>query len=299
MTKPCLFCNSVSTKIILIPKNNFNAKVFSYLKCKNCNLVFIDPIPTDEDLELMYPPSYQQGVAKQTTNNAKKMPGLRFPYLLHLDLLKKNGAHKKIVDFGCGNGHFIYNALQQGIVVNGVEFSAKQVTNLQNEIKETSFYTVKEFYEKDITYDAIFMSNVLEHFTNPKKEFELLLKKLNTNGIVLIEGPLEMNKSLVNTFKWLYFKIRLSLNKNYKTNHTPTHIFFSNHLNQLNFFKSHNLQTEYYKIAENTWPYPEKISEVKSAGDLVKYFIGQCSRFMSLFISNFGNTFIYVGRKIN
>ena len=294
MNNSCLFCSSLSIKPFKLPKNVFNDKEFNYFRCESCLLVSINPIPSETDLEKMYPPSYQQGVSKELTDADQKLPGLRFSYKFLFTTLMNEGKHKTIVDFGCGNGRFIYNALQHDLKINGVEFSETQVKNLKNEIPQVLFQTVVEFFEDEMVYDIIFMSNVLEHFTNPRQEFSRLLKKLKPGGIVLIEGPLEMNTSLVNKFKWMYFKVRLALNKNYTTAHAPTHIFFSNHSNQLEFFKRHVLKTELFKVVENTWPYPESIRDARGIVEKVKAIIAKCSIVLCSLNKNWGNTFIYV-----
>ena len=41
----------------------------------------------------------------------------------------------------------------------------------------------------------------------------------------------------------------------------------------------------------------EKINEIKSPLLLFKYLLGVASYFMKIFSSNYGNTFIYVGKK--
>lgn len=295
----CLFCSSVDIRKSKIPPNFFNNKVFYFYNCMNCGLTFINPLPNEADLIAMYQPTYQGRIEKELIDVNRKMPGLRFAYKTQFDIIKNySNPSSKIVDFGCGTGHFVYNALKNGIHFSGVEFNNEVVKLLSKEITQCKFETVSDFLCNEDKYDLIRLSNVLEHFTNPKVEFNRILSKLNTNGIVLVEGPLEKNASLVNYFKWKYFILRLIFNNNYQTNHPPTHIFYSNNKNQLEFFKTLKLETLRYTIVENSWPYPESLKQIKSFGLLLKFIVAFISKLLANFYPGYGNTFLYVGRKI-
>lgn len=296
MTETCLYCCSKNVEKSDLPGNIFNNKIFFHYICNSCKLVFISPRPSDGDLELMYPPSYQQGVSTIKIDVKKKLPGLRVSYEVvfkEMQTIKQN----KVLDFGCGSGQFVFNAKLNGFSISGVEFYAGQVNKLKDQIKDTEFYTVDEFYRSSNKYGGIYLSNVLEHFTNPREDFQKLLNKLDNNGLIIVEGPLEMNFSLVNFFKWNYFKFKLFLNKNYLTDYPPTHITYSNYVNQKLFFESFGLETVKYRSIENSWPYPETFSNIKSLADFVKFIIARISSFIAYIIPHFGNTFIYVGRK--
>lgn len=293
----CLFCSNEAEIYSKLPVNRFNNKLFKFCSCNSCGLLFIDPIPSGDDLALMYPPEYQQGVSKQLDSLELKQPGLRHPYGKLIQLVKSKGALAKVVDFGCGNGKFVWNAFNNGVSIEGVEFFEEQVSHLRRGMPEVKFQTVKEFLENAEKYDIIFLSNVLEHFTNPKKELEQLLQKLSKGGLLVAEGPLERNFSLVNYCKWKYFQLRKLFSSSYQTSFAPVHIFYSNYKNQLSLFESFGLITKEYKAMENTWPYPAKLKDIQSPGGLVKYAIALMSKLCGVLSAKYGNTFIYVGEK--
>ncbi len=294
----CLFCKSINIKSSPIPPTIYNGKQYNYHICKNCELIFVNPLPTNSELEALYSPSYHQVISKEKIEADKILPGLRFRYQDIYKLLNKYAPSKEIIDFGCGNGKFLYNAYLNGYKVKGVEYNAELVSTLQKTYENTCFYTVRDFYEKPEQHDVLFLSNVLEHFTEPLTNFYKLLSKLKVNGIIIVEGPIENNASLVNYCKWMYLKIRRVLKKNFQTTHAPTHIFFSNAKNQLAFFEKIGLQTLEINIIEKEWPFPENLKNITSLSDIIKFMIAKCSVFLSKFSSNYGNTFIYVGKKI-
>ena len=294
----CLFCDSNNIVRTKIPTTVFIGKQYHYYSCKACKLMFIDPIPNQKDLEHIYPTTYQGTIEKEKIDISEKMPGLRFSYDYQLNQIKKHCADGgQLLDFGCGTGHFIYNMTLNGYKMDGVEFSEDTIQKLKKSFTENDFFNLNDFFSSSKKYDFIRLSNVLEHFTNPKQEFQKLFSKLSPNGVFLIEGPLENNISLVNWAKWNYLRLRYFFNKSYFTSDAPTHIFFTNYKNQLSFFEQFGLETILYNSADNAWPFPEKINEIKNPIQFIKYLLGFTSKIFSQFSSKYGNTFIYVGKK--
>lgn len=97
----------------------------------------------------------------------------------------------KIVDVGCGNGGFVWWLQQVGYQnAEGIDISAEQIEAGQK-------LGIKNIHQADIKnslitkYDAIFMRDVIEHFS--KEEIldilETVFKSLKDNGIVIIQTP--------------------------------------------------------------------------------------------------------------
>lgn len=293
----CLFCDSTHVGLTSLPPNSFNGKMFSYYKCKSCALVFVDPIPNDKDLELIYPTSYQGSISKKNIQNDQKLPGLRFKYSQIYKAIKNYSDQSMVLDYGCGNGQFVYNAQKNGFKTIGIEFNPEMVKVLKSSFEGIEFYTVDEFQNSTNTYSTIYLSNVLEHFTNPKQQLLSVIEKLSTNGIVIIEGPLEGNLSLVNWFKFTYLKARKKISPHFHTNDAPAHIFYSNVINQQKLFVDVGLEKQMMVVIEKEWPMPYTISDAKDLAGYFKYFIGKFSIFISNLVPNYGNTFMYVGKK--
>lgn len=294
----CLFCDGSATVDASLPSNIYHDTAFVYLKCNNCALIFIDPRPSDQILSKMYASSYQDVLELSPSDIRQPMPGLRFSYEMQFQLIRKHMAHGRLVDYGCGNGHFVFNAGLHGLFFEGVEFDAQVLDTLRNLMPERHFHQVNEFLQDTAGCKGIRMSNVLEHFTDPAKQMAHLISKLEIGGVILIEGPLENNFSLVNWCKWNYQRFRKRLSGAYVTSDPPYHVFFSNHRNQVGFFNSMGLEQLEYITREDAWPYTSRISEVKSIGSLFKYVLAKLSKFICLLVPGSGNTFLYVGRKI-
>lgn len=294
----CLFCNSKNISPSFLPSTGFNGKKFNYCHCNDCKLNFIAPIPNSEDLLKMYPPSYQDGVDFNILKNPyKKLIGLRYSYGKQFDLLRKYKVSGKILDFGCGNANFLVNANHHGFECDGLEFNPLHVEILNKELPERKFYVYEEFLNSNIKYDVIRLSNVLEHFTDPVETIKQLKKHLKPNGYLFIEGPVEMNFNLALLTRKIYFKLKKRMKGDYTVSHTPTHIIFTNRINQLNFFKQIGFDTTHFELSEAEWPFPNTFKNAKGTVGKLNFLIARFSMLVSKLNKNWGNTFIYLGKN--
>lgn len=294
----CPFCNHTVYSGSYLPDTFFNNKIFKYITCRSCKVIYLSPFPNDDDFLKIYPPSYQSGVHKEILKDPyQKLEGLRFSYGYHFNLIKKYAQGNSILDYGCGAGNFLLNAKNSGYDCDGVEFNPIHVEILKKEIPTSNFFVTEEFLTGETpTYDIIRLSNVLEHLTNPVHIINTLKKKLKPNGIFLIEGPIETNPNLAFFLRYIYLGIRKRIQNLYLTSHPPTHIFFSNVKNQRKFFKTLDLKELYFKTSESEWPFPNK-ENAKTFIDKVKFLIACISIFISKLMRDWGNTFIYIGQK--
>jgi len=109
-------------------------------------------------------------------------------YVEMLELLEKWFAgKKKILDLGCGRGEAVHYLKQKKFNIKGIEirkFAAwKELTG------KFEVFDGTNIKEKDNTFDAILLNNVLEHVSH-KKEFSDEIKRvLKPNGVVVFILP--------------------------------------------------------------------------------------------------------------
>ena len=298
----CPFCGTSTFSHSVYPIFNFNNKFFNYVKCRNCDLIYLNNFPDAADYTAMYPPSYQgdEVVTTIQSDPYKKLPGLRFSYGYQYDLVRKlENKNPRILDYGCGNGHFIANAIHSGFQCDGAEFSSEYVKLLQSAIPNAQFYTIGQLLAGEVVvkYDVIRLSNVLEHLTEPLAVLNKLKDNLHPGGIILVEGPVEENFCLASAFRKIYFRLRKLIGGNRPVSSPPYHIFFSNRKNQRDFFKKAGLTETHFEISEDAWPFPATISGARGIKQKIMAVIAKTSISLSkLFNKNWGNTFIYSGR---
>lgn len=282
----CLFCGDTKTTFTCFEDAVFNNKTFQYLKCCNCDLIYVYPSPTDEDLMKMYPVEYQGAFTEKGTGR----------YTTLFKQIRDLGTFKTILDYGCGGGRFVVEAIDEKYEVVGAEYNPALVANLKSAFPSASFQTINDLFASQQKFDIIFLSNVVEHLTQPKETMLQLMQHLNDNGIFVLEGPVENNFNLtLLTRKTLFFIRKYLFHK--KAYHTPTHLLYSNRKNQEQLFKDVGLTTLFYTVDESNWPFPSALSECKSTMQKLMYYIATFSVKMSKHFSFWGNNFTYIGKK--
>ncbi|AEH06049.1 class I SAM-dependent methyltransferase [Methanothermococcus okinawensis] len=180
----CPLCNNKNYKTIL--KKDDLSKYYHLVKCKDCGLVFINPLPTEEDLNRYYNieyavPEYQK---IKLIKKANKI----------LSLLSKYGlsSDAKILEIGASHGFFLNEAKKQGFVPYGVELSEKACNNAKKyfginienvDFLQSSFINKKEYF------DVVVLLDVLEHLTNQNEILNGINTVLKRKGILVLTLP--------------------------------------------------------------------------------------------------------------
>ncbi len=286
----CLFCSSISQSVSVYEDSIYNSKRFKYLKCNNCNLIFVDQTPTQEDFEKMYPVSYQ---GTYSSNGE-----IKYKYIFDLIERYHNIKDLRILDYGCGAGQFAQEAIQKKLNTTGAEFSPDLIVKLKSQQPNAQFYTIADFINSDPSqdsYDVIILNNVLEHLPNPIEIVEMLKLKLNPNGIFIFIGPIENNFSFALLFRKALFAFRKFVLKR-TVSHPPRHLFYSNQKNQKSFFWDRKFKEEQFLITETNWPFPSNWNTTIGMKEKFLYLVGSLSCKLKRLNRNWGNGFIYVGR---
>ncbi len=197
----CPSCGTADSKVFpiyyLLKDKRFDAR-----KCKRCKFVFIDPRPTDEDLQLMYSDEYflfdgtDFGAHSSTDYETAAIRGsVKFPEILAgMKRFKPSG---KFFEIGCGMGYFLDYVGENGYEVSGIEYAALGTqacrTKFGLDVAQSSFEAWPATPE---AYDVIFMGDVLEHLVDPLEMLKKAHGMLKPNGIVAAEVPSTFNSIL-------------------------------------------------------------------------------------------------------
>lgn len=105
----------------------------------------------------------------------------------HIVSIKAEG---KILDVGCGDGHFLYLCAQKGLNCYGVE-AIEPLASFASSMTGTQItngnYNKEMFPEN--SFDIITFIQVLEHIATPIDFLETVKYHLRPNGIIVIEVP--------------------------------------------------------------------------------------------------------------
>ncbi len=168
------------------------------IDCTPCGFKHIVPIPTRRALNALYSQKYY------TRQYAKRIQAdLSWWDLVFADRYDTLEEHlpshrRQLLDVGSGLGYFLLHGQRRGWQVTGIEPSAEAAAYARQ-----MGLTVKEFFlEEDTadrlgTFDAIHLSEVLEHLPDPGATLELLHRRLAPEGVICIVVPNDYNP-----FQW-------------------------------------------------------------------------------------------------
>ena len=159
-------------------RDNSNVKVW---KDKISGVIYIDDFYTGDS-------TYIDGNYRKD----KKLNSKNFNFESNIDLkrrLKENIHHyygKNVIEFGCGNGDFLYSIKPFTKKIVGIELQKDFLKNLDNNNIECHDSLIKT---KNNFFDVCFTFHVLEHLPDPIFILKTIKKKLKRGGKIIIEVP--------------------------------------------------------------------------------------------------------------
>ncbi len=171
----CDLCGSTNHELIYSKIDHVTGLEFHVVKCV-CGMVFVNPMPYEECIPFLYPPDYL---------NEKPYLDSLFENMAQL-LPQLSGGERRLLDVGCGTGHFIRCAAKGGWDAEGVDFADWGSSKGDIKIRLGNFLLMdmREQY-----YNVITSWAVLEHVRRPSIFFEKIGKLLSKDGTFIFTVP--------------------------------------------------------------------------------------------------------------
>jgi len=178
------FHNHLITKDFLVTNESF-----AIVTCDNCGFKFTNPRPTKNEISKYYESENyisHSNKGSSIINTAYKI-ARRFTLKSKLSLITKLSSGKKLLDFGCGTGHFLAECEKAGWSCTGVEpdLKAREKASLNKNVNIIDHLDTLE-NEK---YDIITLWHVLEHVHDIDETLASLRRKLTKKSKLLIAVP--------------------------------------------------------------------------------------------------------------
>lgn len=181
--------------------------------CPSCRTGFADPSPSDATLAAIYGTHYYDswdlrdgGKATAAMKRAtfRRRLAMCAPWL-------KPGA--RVLDLGCATGYFLQEAVSAGYEPFGVDIVPDAIAQCETTFGTGRFFC-GEFQDAQFaanpvgTFDAIFMSDYIEHVRQPAAVLELVFRRLAPGGIVVITTPdvSSLSRRIMGA-RWPHFKV--------------------------------------------------------------------------------------------
>ena len=160
---------------------------FRFVRCRRCGLVYLNPRPDDREILKYYPPEY--GCFAQCPPKGALMRGLYrvMVALKRRELLPRLPEQGVLLDFGCGNGHWLvalkpYAGPEQRLI--GIDPCEGPVEQLRRQGVEAYVGTDENLLEivEPESVDLILFNHVIEHVPDPKRTLRRLATVLKPGG---------------------------------------------------------------------------------------------------------------------
>ncbi|MGB1540509.1 MAG: class I SAM-dependent methyltransferase, partial [Rickettsiales bacterium] len=186
---PCNLCEAEAWEIVATKDRH--GKPLHTALCRECGLVYTNPMPTAAAIEQYYSKDYRaqyKGVTQPKFKHIYRAGRMALERLERLkDVLK---AGDTLVDVGSGGGEFVYLIHKLGLNVWGVEPNEGYAEYSRQEYDlpvQTGFWQTAEFTPG--TVDVITAHHVVEHFDDPQAAIHTFAKWLKPGGYLIIDVP--------------------------------------------------------------------------------------------------------------
>ncbi len=154
------------------------------VRCKQCTLVFVDPLPPTKELEQHYDEAYySEWISSQKVPREK---------LWHdrLEELRRYKTKGRLLDVGGGDGTFLRFAKEAGLEVCGTEISAYAGQRIEDLYSvPVSIGGLHEAGYPSEHFDIVTLYHVIEHVDDPARYLSEAHRILRTGGLLVVACP--------------------------------------------------------------------------------------------------------------
>lgn len=197
MAASCLLCRRDGARRL------FDKGGRTFRRCPGCGLVWVEPMPSAEELASYYDRSYRDG---DYTTYAEAEDIRRRIAEHRLSVVRPFARSGRWLDVGCGAGHFVEAAARGGLEIHGIDVSPAAVERARARGLDVEVATVERF-RPAAPFDTICAFDVLEHMREP----DAFLRHLH--GWLAADGALALTLPNVNSIyprllmrrHWFYY----------------------------------------------------------------------------------------------
>ena len=170
-----------------------NANGFCIKDCTECGFIHMDPIPSADELDRVYSEEYytdeKPRFIERVIEDLKWWNSVYDDRYAFLES-RLSASRRAILDIGCGPGYFLKKVIDRGWKCFGVEPSrqaARHAAGLGIDVKNAFFN--EETASSLGRFDAVHLSEVLEHVPDPAEVLKRASGLLNKGGVICCVVP--------------------------------------------------------------------------------------------------------------
>ena len=189
----CNFCSANDAEVIARGMDfeyETCANEFTYVRCKSCGHLYLNPLPDPATLDIIYPANY--GNFEENRNTVFTFKVKNWLDRRYLRKLTKGLHVERILDIGCADGRMLAlcrDALPDVQCLEGIEFSRNSAKQAMERGFTVHVGSADQLKLPDNYFDLIFLQQVIEHVFDPTALVQKLYHSLRENGRVCFEMP--------------------------------------------------------------------------------------------------------------
>lgn len=224
----CNLCGLNKTSLLFKTKDYpFRKDIFNIVECMECGLIYTNPRPTVEEIDKYYPEEYYNSkffcpplffplepkLTRRVKNFIKKkvmtihygyfsktnkrsfknvfLKIITLPLKYRINpLLPHYKKFGKVLDVGCGTGHYLFVLRELGWETYGIEMDEKSALWAKEKLALNVIAgKIEEMIFPSNYFDVITLRHTLEHLYDPSKVLKKIYQILKLNGLVMISIP--------------------------------------------------------------------------------------------------------------
>lgn len=172
-----------------------------HVKCRNCHLIYVNPIEKGSKINKDYSQRKSDDVSiiRESRLRATKS---------QVELIKRYKKGTNLLDIGCGEGFFLFNASKAGYSAKGIELSQDAAAYAKKEFSldiEARAFEERQFPEN--YFDMVTLWQVLEHLPYPLAILKEAYRILKLGGLLVVSTP-NIEGIPARTFRRRWWNIR-------------------------------------------------------------------------------------------
>ncbi|MEW6556099.1 MAG: class I SAM-dependent methyltransferase [Elusimicrobiota bacterium] len=191
----CIVCNNIKTEKW--------AQKGDYLsvKCKKCGMVWIEPIPGEEELTKFYQGYYTARVKDKNSWEQRKTM-----YRIEASWLKNFITAGTILDIGCSDGSFLYQ-FKDRFECFGIELEKSAVLAAKKKGLNVICGSTESISKFGRKFGCVVLRGTIEHFPNPKKAIYDIIDYVASDGYIFITATPDVSSFCAEMYreKWNQF----------------------------------------------------------------------------------------------
>jgi 2-polyprenyl-3-methyl-5-hydroxy-6-metoxy-1,4-benzoquinol methylase len=187
----CDLCGNNDWHPFLSTTDRFTGEKFCLVKCKHCDLIYLNPRPQIFEMQRYYPDEYE--AYHLPIQQSSKFENWHIEHTLEKQLGYVEYFHSnrgRLLDVGCATGNFLNLAVRRGWQVLGLEIIEKAAIIARQQYNlEVITQNLESVELPDGSFDVVTLWDVLEHLSSPRDVLTRIHKLLRPMGMIFFSIP--------------------------------------------------------------------------------------------------------------